>query len=53
MLSNRKVEAPINHSEKSKLTSEYKILMDDMLEKHERGELGYSDWEDFKSTLIN
>ncbi len=39
-------------AEKSKLTPEYKILMDEMLEKHERGEVGYMDWDDFKKTVI-
>ncbi|HMU05596.1 MAG TPA: hypothetical protein PJ990_18310 [Saprospiraceae bacterium] len=39
-------------AEKSKLTPEYKILMDEMLGKHERGKLGYMDWDDFKITVI-
>lgn len=51
MMSKNKAEVPIIQNEKSKLTSEYKILMDEMLEKHEKGDLEYTDWNDFKKTF--
>ncbi|HMR87998.1 MAG TPA: hypothetical protein PKD51_07585 [Saprospiraceae bacterium] len=53
MLKNLKKEMLLKEqAEKSKLTPEYKILMDEMLGKHERGKLGYMDWDDFKITVI-
>ena len=35
------------------LTDEYKIMMDDMLDKHKRGELSYTPWEDVKKQLLH
>ena len=50
-MSKNKSEVPIIQAEKSKLTSKYKILMDEMLEKHEKGNLEYIYWNDFKKTF--
>lgn len=33
------------------LTDEYKAIMDDMLEKHNKGKLNYTSWEDFKAEI--
>ena len=34
------------------LTDEYKALMDAMLDKHEKGELNYTPWEDAKKEIF-
>lgn len=34
------------------LTDEYKVMMDEMLEKHKRGELNYTSWEEVKKQLL-
>jgi len=34
------------------LTEEYKIMMDEMLDKHEKEELKYTSWEDAKKELF-
>ena len=34
------------------LTDEYKAMMDVMLDKHEKGELQYTSWEDAKKELF-
>ena len=33
------------------LTEEYKALMDDMLEKHNKGKVSYTSWDDFKAEI--
>lgn len=33
------------------LTDEYKAMMDDMLDKHKKGQLNYTPWEDVKKQL--
>lgn len=33
------------------LTDEYKAMMDDMLDKHEKGKLNYTPWEEVKKQL--
>jgi hypothetical protein len=37
-----------NHFE---VTEEYKIMMDALLEKHKKGEMNYTPWEDFKKEI--
>lgn len=34
------------------LTDEYKAMMDEMLDKHEKGELKYTSWQDAKNQLF-
>ncbi len=34
------------------LTDEYKVMMDELLGKHERGELNYTPWEEAKKELF-
>jgi len=34
------------------LTEEYKVMMDEMLNKHKRGELNYTPWEQVKKQLL-
>ena len=34
------------------LTDEYKAMMDEMLDKHEKGELNYTPWEEVKKQLL-
>ncbi len=34
------------------LTEEYKVMMDEMLNKHKRGELNYTPWEEVKKQLL-
>lgn len=34
------------------LTDEYKAMMDEMLDKHEKGELNYTPWEKVKKQLL-
>jgi 3-isopropylmalate dehydratase small subunit len=34
------------------LTDEYKAMMDEMLDKHEKGELKYTSWQDAKEELF-
>lgn len=33
------------------LTEEYKALMDDMLDKHNKGKVAYTFWDDFKAEI--
>jgi len=33
------------------LSDEYKVMMDGMLDKHEKGQLNYTPWEDVKKQL--
>ena len=33
------------------LTEEYKALMDEMLEKHNKGKVSYTSWDDFKAEI--
>ena len=33
------------------LTEEYKALMDDMLEKHNKGKVSYTSWDDFTAEI--
>lgn len=35
------------------LTDEYKALMDEMLDKHEKGALKYTSWKDAKKEIFN
>ena len=35
------------------LTDEYKAMMDDMLDKHENGQLNYTPWEEVKKQLLS
>lgn len=35
------------------LTDEYKAMMDEMLDKHEKGALKYTSWKDAKKELFN
>ena len=34
------------------LTEEYKVMMDEMLNKHKKGELNYTPWEEVKRQLL-
>lgn len=34
------------------LTDEYKAMMDDMLDKHEKGALNYTSWEEVKKQIL-
>ena len=34
------------------LTEEYKVMMDEMLNKHKRGELNYTPWDEVKKQLL-
>lgn len=33
------------------LTEEYKALMDEMLDKHNKGKVSYTSWDDFKAEI--
>lgn len=33
------------------LTEEYKALMDNMLDKHNKGKVAYTSWDDFKAEI--
>lgn len=35
-----------------KLTDEYKTLMNEMLDKHEKGNLNYTDWDEVKQQMF-
>lgn len=35
-----------------KLTDEYKTLMNEMLDKHEKGNLNYTDWDEVKQKMF-
>lgn len=35
-----------------KLTDEYKTLMNEMLDKHEKGNLNYTDWNEVKQKMF-
>ena len=35
------------------LTDEYKAMMDDMLDKHENGQLNYTPWEEVKKQILS
>lgn len=52
----RKLKNYMEHVLKEKanefeLTDEYKAMMDDLLEKHEKGQLNYTPWEEVKKML--
>lgn len=52
----RKLKNYLEHILKQKanefeLTDEYKTLMDEILDKHEKGEVNYTSWDNFKKSL--
>ena len=52
----RKLKNYMEHVLKEKanefeLTDEYKAMMDDLLEKHEKGQMNYTSWEEVKKML--
>ncbi len=54
----RKLKNYMEHVLKEKandieLTDAYKAIMDEMLDKHEKGELNYTPWEEVKKQLLS
>ncbi len=53
----RKLKNYMEHILKEKandfeLSDEYKVMMDEMLDKHEKGELNYTSWEEVKKQIL-
>ncbi|MCF6306713.1 MAG: hypothetical protein L3J09_02030 [Flavobacteriaceae bacterium] len=42
----------IKKAQDFELSNEYKLMMDEMLEKHKKGELNYAPWEDVKNKVF-
>lgn len=42
----------IKKAQDFELSNEYKLMVDEMLEKHKKGELNYTPWEDMKNKVF-